>query len=133
MHYPKLGRLGVRGRRDILEGSHGPGSQVAWVMVRAGRVPQHTWPVRSCTQSHSKAKAAWESGVGVVMEGVAMIRASRGPGLWLGRVRSFGTWPVRYRALSHANNMQPCGTGVKGIVGDDMHLAITSSRCSRRS
>jgi len=33
-----------------------------------------TWPVRSCTQSHSKAKAAWASGVAVVFWKVAMTR-----------------------------------------------------------
>ena len=46
-----------------------------------------------------------------------MIRASQGPGLWLGRGGYASPRPVRYRALSHANNMQPWGSGVKGIVG----------------
>ena len=43
---PNDGRLGVRGRRGILEGSHGPGLQAAWVVVRTGQVRVTTWLVR---------------------------------------------------------------------------------------
>jgi len=54
---PPFGRLGVRGRRDILEGSHGPGP-TTWVVVRAGQGIRHQPGPSASVHKHDATEGA---------------------------------------------------------------------------
>jgi len=60
----------------MTRGVHNNRRQPGLWLGRAGCAVHYLARPLSCTQSHSKAKAAWESGAVVIFKRVAMIRAS---------------------------------------------------------